>query len=405
MKCVLEGNGVKVFGKAIQALSRVGEELWLDPTVKGLALRSVNSAHSAYTCFLFSPLFFGHYSLGSGSEQGSETIKCKLIMRYVLPLFRCLTSIERNVERCQISISTPSDRVIIQFFCRHGITKTHNLHFHESEPLQAVFASHLCPNVLKAPARLLSDMVMHFPVSQEEITLSVTPLRVSLRNYYEGGNDHMKMNTEMSLHPDEFDYFQVGEDSDITFCLKELRGFLSFAGSHCLSVSVHFGAAGKPVCFLMEDMVLEATVVLATLMDSENMDPTLRTGTPVPSTPRCADAASLPVVSYEADSDKPQDVPDVMELIASSQGSPIIDPPALMQLLSQADHSGGLGVPEEACASATSTPASTTICSLLFRALSSEQDVDGCAAMLPVLACFSDTEEDMEVEYPRSPSL
>uniref|UniRef100_A0A3B4XMF5 RAD9 checkpoint clamp component B n=1 Tax=Seriola lalandi dorsalis TaxID=1841481 RepID=A0A3B4XMF5_SERLL len=120
MKCVLEGNGVKVFGKAIQALSRVGEELWLDPTVKGLALRSVNSAHSAYTCFLFSPLFFGHYSLGSGSEQGSETIKCKLIMRYVLPLFRCLTSIERNVERCQISISTPSDRVIIQFFCRHG---------------------------------------------------------------------------------------------------------------------------------------------------------------------------------------------------------------------------------------------------------------------------------------------
>lgn len=31
------------------------------------------------------------------------------------------------------------------------------------------------------------------------------------------------MHTEMSLHPDEFDNFQIREDADITFCLKELR--------------------------------------------------------------------------------------------------------------------------------------------------------------------------------------
>uniref|UniRef100_A0A3B5LHP7 Cell cycle checkpoint control protein RAD9A n=1 Tax=Xiphophorus couchianus TaxID=32473 RepID=A0A3B5LHP7_9TELE len=135
-------------GKAIHALSRIGNELWLDPMAKGLALRSVNAAHSAYGCFLFSPMFFKQYSLESGSKQGSKS---------VLPLFRCLTSIERSVERCHISVSTATDRVIIQFFCRHGIIKTHNIHFQESEALQAVFDSHLCPNVLKAPARLALD--------------------------------------------------------------------------------------------------------------------------------------------------------------------------------------------------------------------------------------------------------
>ncbi|XP_062240657.1 cell cycle checkpoint control protein RAD9B [Platichthys flesus] len=407
MKCVLEGNGVKVvtpccvavFGKAVQALSRIGEDLWLDPMVKGLALRSVNAAHSAYACFLFSPMFFQHYSLGSGSEPARETIKCKLVIKSVLPLFRCLTAIERNVERCQITISTPTDRVVIQFFCKHGITKTYSLRFQESEALQAKFASHLCPNVLKAPARLLSDMVLHFPVSLEEITLSATPLRFTLRNYQEAGNDHMKtMYTEMSLHPDEFDSFQVGADSDITFCLKELRGFLSFAESHCLPVSVHFAAAGKPVCFSMEDMVLEATVLLATLMDSENMGPSQPVSPPAPTSPRCADVAALPVVSHEGNSRESQNVPAVMELIPSSQGSPI-NPPALRDLLSSADDPHGLDVPEEA------TPVSTMICSLLFRAVASEQDDDGCDVSLPVLACYSDTEDELERDYTRSPSL
>lgn len=42
------------------------------------------------------------------------------VFKSVLPLFRCSTSIERSVKQCQISVSTGSDRVIIQFFCRHG---------------------------------------------------------------------------------------------------------------------------------------------------------------------------------------------------------------------------------------------------------------------------------------------
>ncbi|XP_061528872.1 cell cycle checkpoint control protein RAD9B [Phycodurus eques] len=380
MNCVLEGNCIKVFGKAIHALSRIGDSLWLDPMVKGLALRSVNSSQSAYACFFFSPTFFHSYSLRL--EQASEPIKCKLYMKSLLPLFRCLTSMERNVERCQISVNTPNDRVIIQFSCRHGIKKTHNLCYQESAALQAVFDSHLCPNVLKSPARLLTNMVMHFQRSQEEVTLSITPLRVSLKNYHEGRNDPMKMlYTEMSLHPDEFDYFLSGKDSAVTFCLKELRGLLSFAELHSLPVSVQFGAAGKPVCFSVEDTVLEATVVLATLIDSDSGGHSQPTENPDPTSPRCTDAvARAKSPNHCAGSD----------VVASSQGSPInTTSPSALLLQLQKRSLLTLGTP-----GVTASPASSRVCHLLFRALSSEQD-DG-SPVATVLACDTDVEEDEE---------
>ncbi|XP_063051932.1 uncharacterized protein LOC134446495 [Engraulis encrasicolus] len=297
MKCVIEGNNVKAFGKAVHALARIGEDLWLDPSEKGLALRAVNSAQSAYACFLFSPDFFRVYQQPTDTHTHcpNTPLKCKLAMKSVLPLFRCLATVERNVASCEISVGSEENRVVCKFYCRHGITKTHNLSYQECEALQAVFPTSLCPNVLKAQAKLLGDMVRHFPQCQEEITLAISPLRLTLRNYNEDLHaltlgisplrltlrnynedlhDRVKiMSTEMSLHPDEFDYFQVGIDSHVTFCLKELRGLLAFAESYSLSVCVHFGASGKPVSFSLEDMSVNATVVLATLEDSSSQQP------------------------------------------------------------------------------------------------------------------------------------
>ncbi|XP_035196373.1 cell cycle checkpoint control protein RAD9B isoform X6 [Oxyura jamaicensis] len=275
MRGVLGGAPLRVFGKAIHAIARISDELCFDPLEKGLALRSVNSSRSAYAYIFFSSMFFQHYCWTAVSQPCQKekqlSLPCKLFIKSVLPVFRCVNVLERNVEKCSIYTNTNEHHITFQLLCRNGIIKTYNLTFQECDPLQAVFAKHMCPNILKVHSRLLADIMIHFPTSQEEVTLSVTPMKVCFRSYAEEDADFSKtMLTEIQLNPDEFDYFQVGVDSEVTFCLKELRGLLAFSEATHGPVSIHFDVSGKPVAFSIEDMVLEASFILATLSDIDN---------------------------------------------------------------------------------------------------------------------------------------
>ncbi|KFP95258.1 Cell cycle checkpoint control protein RAD9B, partial [Haliaeetus albicilla] len=263
-----------VFGRAIHAIARISDEFSFDPIEKGLALRSVNSSRSAYAYVFFSSMFFQHYCWRAVSQPCQKekqlSLPCKLIIKSVLPVFRCVNVLERNVEKCSIYTNINDHHVTFQLLCKYGVVKTYNLTCQECDPLQAVFARHMCPNILKVHSRLLADIMIHFPTSQEEVTLSVTPMKVCFKSYTEEDTDFSKtMLTEIQLNPDEFDYFQVGVDSEVTFCLKELRGLQAFSEATSVPVSIHFDVSGKPIAFSIEDMVLEASFILATLSDVE----------------------------------------------------------------------------------------------------------------------------------------
>ncbi|XP_053555734.1 cell cycle checkpoint control protein RAD9B [Bombina bombina] len=265
----------QIFGKAVYSLSRISDELWFDPMEKGLALRAVNSSRSAYACIYFSSIFFQSYQERAIHEEGCDDallhLKCKFPMKSVLPVFRFVSNLGRNVDKCNIYTNFKNCCVVFQLFCKHGLTKTYNLVYLECEPLQAVFNKNTCPNILKIQSRILSDVLIHFPTCQEELTLSVTPLKVSLKTYIEEDIDFSKaMHTEIHLSPDEFDYFQVGVDSEVTFCLKEFRGLLALAEATNNHISVYFSKPGKPVAFSIDDKLLEANFILATLSESES---------------------------------------------------------------------------------------------------------------------------------------
>ncbi|XP_077015943.1 cell cycle checkpoint control protein RAD9B isoform X2 [Tamandua tetradactyla] len=272
MRCWMNGSQVKVFGKAVQALSRISDELWLDPSERGLSLRSVNSCRSAYGCILFSPLFFQHYrwstSVDMNDNNTTLNLNCKLGMKSLLPIFRCLNSLERNVEKCIIFTRTDKCKVVIQFFCRHGIRRTHNVCFQESQPLQVIFDKNTCSNTLMIQPRVLAEAIVHFTSNQEEVTLAVTPLNVCLKSWKEESMDLTNsVYSEMFVEPNEFEFFQIGLNTEITFCFKELKGMLTLSEATHAPISMHFDFPGKPMALSIDDMLLEANFILATLDD------------------------------------------------------------------------------------------------------------------------------------------
>ncbi|XP_036619959.1 cell cycle checkpoint control protein RAD9A isoform X1 [Trichosurus vulpecula] len=269
MKCLVTGGNVRVLGKAAHSLSRIGDELYLEPLEDGLSLRTVNASRSAFACFLFAPLFFQHYQAARPPQ--AQPPRCKVLMKSFLSVFRSLVALEKTVERCCIALSSQSNRLVIQLHCKHGVTKTHNLSFQECESLQAIFDPAQCPHVLRAPARVLVEAVAPFSPALSEVTLGVSRgRRVVFRSYLEEDTDAAKaMMTEMSLSEDEFQQLQAQEGASITFCLKEFRGLLSFAESANLPLNIHFDLPGRPAIFTIEDSLLDGHFVLATLSEPD----------------------------------------------------------------------------------------------------------------------------------------
>ncbi|XP_028689005.1 cell cycle checkpoint control protein RAD9A isoform X6 [Macaca thibetana thibetana] len=119
MKCLVTGGNVKVLGKAVHSLSRIGDELYLEPLEDGLSLRTVNSSRSAYACFLFAPLFFQQYQ---AATPGQDLLRCKILMKSFLSVFRSLAMLEKTVEKCCISLNGRSSRLVVQLHCKFDST-------------------------------------------------------------------------------------------------------------------------------------------------------------------------------------------------------------------------------------------------------------------------------------------
>ncbi|XP_017881654.1 cell cycle checkpoint control protein RAD9A [Ceratina calcarata] len=264
MKCVIPSINVKVLAKAVHTLAKIGDEMYIEPQENNVAFRTVNMANSAYADFVFFENFFAHYAYGDLQE--SDALKCKISMRSAMAVFKSINVIDKQVETCHIKLEPNASEIIFILKYKNSIIKTHLLPILDCEILQTGYDKDSASNKLSFQAQVFGDAIQNFHQQLVEITLEVAAQKLLLRNYVDDTTGLSNTTrTQLVLAKGEFNRYDVSSETAITFCMKEFKSILSFAETVGASVSIYFGAAGRPAIFALKHPSFETNLVLSTL--------------------------------------------------------------------------------------------------------------------------------------------
>jgi hypothetical protein len=127
-----------------------------------------------------------------------------------------------------------------------GIKKVYKLAFEECESLQAVYSKENCLNRIVTFPKKLIDCINNFHTQLDEISLVVAKDSVKVKSHVEDAKSASKlMQTELSMDPSDFDEYDIRNETQVTFQLKEAKALLSFCESSGQPVTMFFERSGR----------------------------------------------------------------------------------------------------------------------------------------------------------------
>ncbi|KAJ1988077.1 hypothetical protein H4R33_002567, partial [Dimargaris cristalligena] len=256
--------------------------------------------------FTVSRQFFDRYQVSEASlaqiSQASQAdaLRCRVLMRPMLTIFRPKHSQDRNVEGCEIRIedgvaangpgdgqgsvldsTTPECRLAVKVACKHGIAKNYKIYYEPCDALYAIYSKDNCPNRWLVAPKLMTEWISHFNPKLEEITFICSNESVIIRSFAEGGftniaegtsaKDSIKqsLQTQLQIDTEDFDIYHVPQHTELTFSFREFRAILAFAEQTNLQLSAYFDTGGKPILFAAQSTDhISVDIVLATLAET-----------------------------------------------------------------------------------------------------------------------------------------
>ncbi|VDD87030.1 unnamed protein product [Enterobius vermicularis] len=256
----------KIFARAVFALNRIGDELYLEPSREGLALRSLNCSKSAYAAFLFSTTFFASYDVDQ--IRDSENNLCRISMKPALMAFKCAKTLEKSVLACSLFINPKADTMLVQLTHTYDIVKSHEIPLLECTTAfrNIVDKADLKYN-LTASSSLLLSLLSEIRQDTSDVTFKAGKEVFAVKNYINRDHELEKLvKTEVKVPTTEFGRFNVSQEVEITVNLKEIKAFVVYADYLQSPLNLYFEEAGSPLVIALEnDVHFTGELVVATV--------------------------------------------------------------------------------------------------------------------------------------------
>ncbi|PWN51835.1 hypothetical protein IE53DRAFT_361271 [Violaceomyces palustris] len=273
MNVTISSTHVRTFTNALYCLSKFGDNFWLqasrqDDTSFQLRISIINSSNSAFCMFTFSQEFFILSKL-----EKKDRLECQLLLKSVLSVLKISG---KTVEKCELDLIDDSEecRLVIRLHCQHGVLKTHKLTYEQKRGLLPT-ADPNPPNLLVIRAEAAHEWVEHFLSSGKngEITIwcddKFCVVKSKDEDGYTVGSDgkgqiRRSIQTEVRVDIQDFETYEISNESCLCFSLKEFRATIVLAEQLGRPLEISFSDGEAPLFVRIHQEAVEAEFVIAT---------------------------------------------------------------------------------------------------------------------------------------------
>lgn len=264
MNCIIPGPNIKVLSKLVNALSKIGDDVYLEAKKDYLSLKSVNMTTTAYCTVHLRDIFFSSY------EVSQIDLQCRIAVKGMLSVFKSFGYKDKKMEFCKIELEEDPVKIVFRFKYKHDVMVVRALYLSDGEAVNIVYNKDNNNSYMGATAQLFGQVLSNFQLHDDDMSLDVTSQRALIRNYITGDTAVTKgVRSQITLMAGEFSSFKITRDTAITFSLKPFRAAVSLADTTALGMLLNFDTAGRPALIEVKNPTFEVNFVIATLKSDD----------------------------------------------------------------------------------------------------------------------------------------